>query len=230
MAPVTRKTSPLVWVLVAVLGLFVLGAIAVLGAGYFVVSKARQAGLDPELMRRNPGLAVGKLMAAVNPDVEVVNTDEGAGTITVRDKKTGKVVTMSFDQARSGKFKFSATGDDGKTATMEFGAAAGKLPSWVPDYPGAKVEGTFAAKGSDGADKGEGGIFAFTTQDSPSKVMSFYQDKCKEAGMKINMTTTTTEGGMIIAADEAEKHSLSIIVGSSSGGGTSVSVTYGVKN
>jgi hypothetical protein len=230
MAPVTRKTSPIVWVLVAVVGIFVLGAIAVLGAGYFVVSKARQAGLDPELMRRNPGMAVGKLMAAVNPDVEVVNTDEGAGTITVRDKKTGKVVTMSFDQARSGKFKFSATGDDGKTATMEFGAAAGKLPSWVPDYPGAKVEGTFAAKGSDGTDKGEGGIFAFTTQDSPSKVMSFYQDKCKEAGMKINMTTTTTEGGMIVAADEAEKHSLSIIVGGGSGGGTSVSVTYGVKN
>src|SRR5437667_8479257 len=60
MAPVVRKTSPIVWVLVAVLGLFVLGGIAVLGAGYFVIHKARQAGLDPELMRRNPGLAVSK--------------------------------------------------------------------------------------------------------------------------------------------------------------------------
>jgi hypothetical protein len=230
MAPVARKTSPLVWVLVAVVGIFVLGAVAVLGAGFFIVHKARQAGLDPELMRRNPGLAVSKLVAAVNPDVEVVNTDEGAGTITVRDKKTGKMITMSFDQAKTGQFKFSATGDDGKTATMEFGAAAGKVPSWVPAYPGAKVEGTFAAKGSDGTDKGEGGIFAFTTQDSPSQVMSFYTDKCKDAEMKINMTTTTTEGGMVVAADEAGKHSLSIIVGSGSGGGTSVSVTYGVKD
>lgn len=230
MAPVARKTSPLVWVLVAVVGIFVLGAVAVLGAGFFIVHKARQAGLDPELLRRNPGLAVSKMIAAVNPDVDVVNTDEGAGTITLRDKKTGKVITMSFDEAKTGKFKFSATGDDGKTATMEFGAAAGKVPSWVPAYPGAKVEGTFAAKGSDGTDKGEGGIFAFTTQDSPTQVMSFYTDKCKDAGMKINMTTTTTEGGMVVAADEAGKHSLSIIVGSGSGGGTSVSVTYGVKD
>ena len=219
MVPVARKTSPIVWVLVAVLG-----------AGFFLVHKARQAGLDPELMRRNPGLAVSKLVATVNPNVEVVNTDEGAGTITVRDKKTGKMITMTFDQAKTGQFKFSATDDEGKTATMAFGAAAGKVPSWVPAYPGAKVEGTFAAKGNDGTDKGEGGIFSFTTPDSPSQVMSFYQDKCKEAGMKINMTTTTAEGGMVVAADEAEKHSLSIIIGGASGGGTTVSVTYAVKN
>src|SRR5439155_16687288 len=122
MAPIARKTSPIVWVLVAVLGLFVLGAVAVLGAGYFVVHKARQAGLDPELMRRNPGLAVSKLVATINPDGEVVNTDEGAGTITVRATNTGKTITMSFDQAKTGQFKFSATDDEGKTATMAFGA------------------------------------------------------------------------------------------------------------
>jgi hypothetical protein len=55
---VKRGTSPIVWVLVIVLGLFVFGILAVVGTGFFVFHKARQAGLDPELLRRNPGLAV----------------------------------------------------------------------------------------------------------------------------------------------------------------------------
>ena len=72
-----RKTSPLVWVLVAILGLFILIGIGVIGAGVFVMHKAKQAGLDPDLMRHNPGLAVGKLLAATNPDLEVISVDDG---------------------------------------------------------------------------------------------------------------------------------------------------------
>lgn len=212
--PVKRKTSPLVWVLVIVLGLFVLGVLGIGGVSYFLI--------------RHPGAVLSKIITAANPNVEVLRTDEGAGTITLRDKKTGKTVTMNFDDAKRGKFSFSAQGDDGKTATMEFGADAGKLPSWVPAYPGAKVEGTFAIKGDSGDGSGEGGTFAFTTKDAGPKVMSFYEDKCKELGLKVNMTTRTDEGGMVMAADEGEKRSLSIVVGGGSGS-TSVSVTYGLK-
>src|SRR6187455_2979747 len=71
-APAKRKTSPIVWVLVIILGIFVLGFVGVVGTGLFVYSKVRQAGVDPELFRTNPGLAVSRLIAAVNPDVEVV--------------------------------------------------------------------------------------------------------------------------------------------------------------
>ena len=225
-APVKRKTSPLVWVLVIVLGLFVLGGIVTVGAGMFFLHKVRQAGFDPELMKQNPGLAVTKMIASANPDVEVLSTDEGAGRITVRDKKTGKVVTMTFDDAKRGKFSFSAQGDDGKTASMEIGAGADKLPSWVPTYPGAKVEGTFAMTGDSG--EGNGGSFGFSTSDAPEKVLSFYQDKCKEMGIGVKMTTHTSEGGMILGADEGEKRTLHVIVGSESGG-TKVQVMYGSK-
>jgi hypothetical protein len=224
--PVKRKTSPLVWVLVIILGLFVLGGIVTVGAGMFFLHKARQAGLDPDLIQRNPGLAVGKMLAAVNPDVEVLSTDEGTGRITVRDKKTGKVVTMTFDDAKRGKFSFSAQGDDGKTASLEIGAGADKLPSWVPTYPGAKVEGTFAMTGDSG--EGNGGSFGFSTSDTPEKVMSFYQDKLKELGIGVKMTTHTSEGGMILGADEGEKRTLHVIVGRESGE-TKVQVMYGLK-
>ena len=224
--PVKRKTSPLVWVLVIILGLFVLGGIVTVGAGMFFLHKARQAGLDPDLIQRNPGLAVGKMLAAVNPDVEVLSTDEGTGRITVRDKKTGKVVTMTFDDAKRGKFSFSAQGDDGKTASLEIGAGADKLPSWVPTYPGAKVEGTFAMTGDSG--EGNGGSFGFSTSDTPEKVMSFYQDQLKELGIGVKMTTHTSEGGMILGADEGEKRTLHVIVGNESGE-TKVQVMYGLK-
>ena len=224
--PVKRKTSPLVWVLVIILGLFVLGAIATIGTGLFLVHKVRQAGFDPELMRQNPGLAITKMIAKANPDVDVLSTDEGAGKITVRDKKTGKVVTMTFDDAKNGKFSFSAQGDDGKTASLEIGAGADKLPSWIPAYPGAKVEGTFAINGDSG--QGTGGSFGFSTSDAPARVMSFYQDKCKELGINIKMTTTTDKGGMIVAADEGDSRTLQVIVGSESGA-TKVQVIYGLK-
>ena len=225
-APVQRKTSPLVWVLVIILGLFVLGAIGVVGTGLFIVHKVRQAGFDPELMQRNPGLAISKMIANANPDVDVLSTDEGAGKITVRDKKTGKVVTMTFDDAKNGRFSFSAQGDDGRTASLEVGAGADQLPSWVPAYPGAKVEGTFAMKGN--GEQGNGGSFGFSTSDGADKVISFYQDNCKELGLDVKMTTHTNEGGMIVAADRGETRTLQAIVSSSSGM-TKVQVIYGTK-
>jgi hypothetical protein len=212
--------------LVIILGLFVLGGIATVGAGLFFVHKARQAGFDADLIRGNPGLAMSKMIAAANPDVEVLSTDEGAGKITMRDKKTGKVVTMSFDDARKGKFSFTAQGDDGKTASLEIGAGADKLPSWVPAYPGANVAGSFAIKGD--SSEGNGGNFSFDTPDAPAKVMSFYQDKCKELGIKVKMTTTTNQGGVISAADDDNSRTLLVAVGSGSSG-TTVNVTYGLK-
>jgi hypothetical protein len=227
-APAPRKTSPIVWVLVIVLGLFVLGFIGVVGAGYFVVHKARQAGLDPALIGRNPGLAMAKLITAVNPDAEVIKTDDNTGTITVRDRSTGKVMTFSFDDVRNGKFNMRVHGEDGKTATVEVGGTGAKLPSWVPSYPGSTAQGTFSVTGSANDGSGEGGNFTFTTPDPASKVMTFYQDKTKELGMKANLTTNTSDGGMLIASNEDNQRTLTVVVGKRSND-TTVNVTYAVK-
>jgi|SoiMethySBSTD1v2_1073268.scaffolds.fasta_scaffold129172_2 hypothetical protein len=228
-APAKRKTSPIVWVLVIILGIFVLGFVGVVGTGLFVYSKVKQAGVDPELFRTNPGLAVSRLIAAVNPDVEVVRTDEGAGTITMRDKKSGKEVTMTFDQAKSGRVTFSAEDDNGKTATVEIGGANAKLPSWVPVYPGATIQANVTARGDGSNGAGEGGNFSFTTRDPASKVISFYQDKAKEMGFKAKLNAAAGDGGTFIAADEDARRTLSVIAGGGTGE-TTVNVTYGSKN
>jgi hypothetical protein len=46
------------------------------------------------------GLAAANMIIAANPDVEVLNTNDRERTITVRDKKTGKVVKMTFDEVK----------------------------------------------------------------------------------------------------------------------------------
>ena len=223
--PAKRGLSPIVWVLIIVGGLILLSVIGVVGAAFFFVHKAHQAGFDSQLMQRNPGYAAAKMIVAMNPDVEEVSHDEAAGTITVRDKKTGKVTTMKFGDVRNGHFSFSAQDENGKTATMEFGEGAGKLPSWIPVYPGAKAEGEFSAKGGE---DGEGGTVAFSTTDGPSKVMSYYQDQAKALGMKASMTTSSGEGGMLMFADEDSKRTLIVVVGGSAGH-TTISLSYAVK-
>lgn len=221
MAPRVRKTSPLVWVLVIVFGLFALGVVGVIGTGLFVAHTVRRAGIDPDLWKHNPGLAVGKIIAASNPDVEVLETDDGAGRVRLRDKKTGKVTSLSFDDVRNGRFSMTAEDDNGKTSTLQFGGgAAANLPEWVPQYPGSSPQMTIA--GNNG--ESNGGNFTFSTSDAPSKVMEFYQQKAKDLGLKVNLAATGGEGGTIVAADEGGHRNLTVVVGGS--GQTTVNVTY----
>jgi hypothetical protein len=227
--PPSRRTSPLVWVLVAILGLFVLGGIATLGTGLFIAHKVRQA-VDPDLMKRNPGYALAKVFLGAHPDLVEVSHDDNAGSITVRDRRTGKETTLDFDDIQHGRFRITAEDDTGGTGTVEFGEGTARLPAWVPQYPGSAGHTTFSASASGSASQGsqEGGTFAFNTAASPTEVMSFYEDKARDLNMKVNVTTSTAEGGMFSAADEQSQRSLVVVVGRS-GSETTVSVTYGLK-
>jgi hypothetical protein len=226
--PGARKTSPIVWVLVVILGLFVLGGLAVGGFTLFVVHKAREAGLSPDLWRRNPAAATARALAIANPDIEIVGQNDGSGTVTVRDRKTGKTMTWNLDQARQGRIRITAEDEDGKNATVEIGGGpAHGLPSWIPSYPGAEAQGHFAVTGN-GSD-GAGGAFSFSTSDAAADVLSFYQDKIKAQGMKVQVNAATAETGVITATDEEGRRSLTITVGRDSGK-TTVNVAYGVKS
>ena len=243
---VARKTSPIVWILVAVLGLFILGGIAVVGGGLFLVHKAKQAGLDPELMRNNPGLATAKLLAATNPDLEVVSTDDARGLITIRQKSTGKTMTVNFDDLKRGKLTFKEDGKDavtleahgdGSTGSLQMksgsesfniGANQATMPSWIPAYPNSKPASTFSVSGK----QGSSASFQFQTQDALKDVVAFYENGLKQAGFHINATTTSENGGsssgLVSAEDAANKRTVMVTVGTGDKG-TTVSVTYSQK-
>jgi hypothetical protein len=219
--PAQRKTSPIVWILVIILGLFLLGGAAVVGVVAYGVHKVHQAGFDSDLWRRNPGLAASKMITTFNPNMEMVRINEADGTVTMRDRRNGHVVTMSFNDLQKGGFQMNVRGDDG--GSFQLGGDTSRIPSWIPSYPGSKPEVAFTGSGNGG----EGGTFTFKTSDSPQQVLKFYQDKVAELGLKTFMVANTADGGTI-AAGEQNGRSLSVTV-STSGGQTSVAVIYGHK-
>jgi hypothetical protein len=223
MPPGKKKTSPVVWILLIVGGLFLMGIAGVVGLGFWAAHKVKQAGLDPDLWKNNPGLAVTKMITTFNPELEVLGTDDSAGTITVRNRKTNEVVKLRFDDVKNGKFNMHVQAD-GKDADVSFGDVSSKLPSWVPKYPGASMNAGFSATSS-GSD-GEGGTFSFTTSDSADKVKAFYEEKGKDAGMTTE-TAVTPMGSTISLTDTSNHHTIAATMMGT--GPTTVTVVYSSK-
>jgi hypothetical protein len=246
-APAPQKGSGnkvLFWILGIVLGLILLAVGSCAVIGFYAMHKMKQAGFDSELAKKNPGLAAAKMAVAMNPDVEVVSSDDSAGTITVRDKKTGKVATMKFDpekkamvitdeKGQSTTFSTSGEGSTGSVemkgpeGTVKMGGGADKAPDWVPVYPGTTPQNTFSASSA-----GEqSGSYTFTTGDSADKVISFYSGALKSGGFTVSNITSNADGkpgGMVTGEDKAKNRGVMVMLETESDG-LHVNVTYSVK-
>src|SRR5262249_2202271 len=114
----------ILWIVGIFFGLCVMGVIVVVAGIYFAVHKAKQAGLDPELMQKNPVLAMAKMLVAADRDSETVSSDDSSGTIVVRNKKTGKISTMKVDPDSK---TMTITDDNGKTVKMKLDPSNNRL-------------------------------------------------------------------------------------------------------
>ncbi len=214
-----KKTSPIVWVLLVVGVIVLLFVLAVAGLGFFVVYKAKQAGIDPGLWQKNPSLAAAKMIAASNPDAEVVRVDEGKGIVVIREKSTGKTFTMNFEDIKKGRITFS----DDKGETMTVGGGAENLPSWVPVYSGVKPEVAIAGQSGEGA----GGTYSFTTRDSVPSVADFYKSALEKEGFTVN---TGSEAGLNTMTGKDEGTGRNVIVTiTPASGETRVQVVYSTE-
>jgi hypothetical protein len=216
--PLPKKISPLVWIVVGVFGFVVLAGIAMIAGGLFLAKQVSDAS-------GNPALAAAKILAMTNPDVEVVSSDDSRGTVTIREKSTGKVLTLDFNRIKEGKLSFEQDGkkvtvdsssegldfkgDDG--SSVRVGAQSNAtLPSWLPAYPGAAMHGAFSLQGATES----GAAVSFTTKDPAEKVSTFYQDVFKTAGLTTSVNLLSeggkTEGG-IITAESADKKRSAVV-------------------
>jgi len=246
-APAPQKSSGakvLLWILGIVLGLILIGFGSCAVIGFYAMHKIKQAGFDSELAKKNPALAAAKMAVTMSPDVEVVSSDDNAGTITVRDKKTGKTTTMKFDPQKKsmvitddkGQTMSMTTTGEGANAglemkssegTVKIGANSDKAPAWVPAYPGSSPQNTFSAN-SNGEQTGS---YTFTTSDTAEKVISFYGDALKSGGFAVSNMTTNSQGktgGMVSGEDKANKRNVVVTIGTENDG-THVNVTFSVK-
>ncbi len=77
--PSERKgLSPVAWIAIGCAGILVLAGIATFVGGIFIFKKAKNVVQE---MEDNPVLATAKLIAATNPDVELVAADEETQTV-----------------------------------------------------------------------------------------------------------------------------------------------------
>ena len=237
--PPAKKSKTLVYVLAGCGGLILLVLIVMVGLGIFVRQKVGEFG-------DNPALAAAKLAAALNPDVEVVSADEGTGKITLRDKKTGKTVTMNFRDVQKGHISFEGENGEkvdiqgegeggsgsltvkGPEGSMQFGQGSlAKIPDWVPKYPGGQAAGAFAAQGAEG----DSGTFQLKCGGSVEEVAAFYEREMKKAGMTVQRHSMQSGGSstiMLIGEPGASGRTLSATI-TSSDEGTTAQIGYQIK-
>lgn len=236
-----KGLGPLGWILIGCGGLIVIAGLVfgglVMAGGWFAKKKMAE-------FEKNPTMAAAKLAVQLNPELELVSTDEAHSTLTVKNKKTGEVMTFNAEDAKEGKFVFKSkegtatidasgqegtlkvTTDKGETAT--FGAGAPQnLPSWLPVYPGGSVQGNYDTTNAEG----HMAAFTVTTKDPTSKVLDYYESQLKAAGFKVDKTTYTANnqtGGALSATSGDQKRTASIMVGVS-GEETSAVITFQEK-
>lgn len=203
-----KKGGALKWVFIGCAGFLLIAVVAVGGFIWYGYTKAKEAGLDPALMQRNPALAGLKIAVMNDPNLEFISMDESKNSITVKERKSGKTITINADDVENGKIKITADGEDttveirggDKGGSVDIqtpessvkigGGSVTKLPSWLPQYPGVTIEGNYSVDSNEGSGAG----FSFKTDDSAAEVIEFYEDALEDEGFKLSKSTVTTNG------------------------------------
>lgn len=234
-----KKSNALKFIAIGCGSLFLIGVIAFAGIYYYINKKVHEYGFD-----KNPEMAAARLLISANPDYELISSDDNTRTFTVKEKKTGKIVTLTFEKDARGNVviktkegdkeasvKINTDGDKGSVeisspdgGKAKFGSgSAGDLPSWVPKYPGVTPTGTYSTENAESEGKG----FNFSTSDSVQEVMSFYEKALKEQGFQVTTTKTQTNGqdGGSVSGNDANYKRFVVASISTMDGKTTVFVT-----
>lgn len=236
-----KKGLPaLAWVGIGCGALLVIALIVAAAGFWWLGNKARDFAGDFE---DNPAMAAAVMAVRVNPEVELVDSDKDAGTLTVRNKETGEEMTFDLDEIEDGKLEV-LTGDgerssftfgggeggveitaekDGETSRMRFGAGdAEEIPDWVPIYPGSEPSGTFLTTTSEGTS----GAFGVSTSDPPDEVLSWYGEQVEELGIdprRSEFSTPVSRGGTVTGSTEDREIGVTV---TSQDEGTMVTITF----
>ncbi|MGH9464110.1 MAG: hypothetical protein ACRD0X_00585 [Thermoanaerobaculia bacterium] len=108
-APPKKKMGVLGWIVIGCLGLVVVAGVVFVGGVWFVGKKVKGVVEDFE---QDPVRAAAEFAVKMNPELELVAVDDGAKTMTIREKATGKELTVDWSQISQGQFRFEADGEE----------------------------------------------------------------------------------------------------------------------
>jgi hypothetical protein len=223
-APQKPGSGVLPKILIGCLGLVVLLGLVISVAVWW---GARKIGLTDA--GKNPAAFAAKLIVAGNPELEIADQDDSRQTVTIRNKKTGEVVTVNAGDLKQGKLEFQndkgekVTFDAGEkdkggltvttkegTTRIGAGAAGEELPSWIPALPGAKPTGVMSSKTA----TGQTGVVTFAVSTPVEQVLDFYETALKGKGFAVERSDVKGEGGALtmgsISAKQEEKREVTV--------------------
>lgn len=243
-APERKGLHPLAWVGIGCGVILVIVVAAMLIGGFFLARTVKNVAEDFE---DNPGLAAARFVVKASPDLEEVETDEEAGTMTIRNTKTGELITVNFDDIKEGRFSWTADGEevsidvsDAESGTVKVESSDGDgfqlttgdavteaVPDWVPVYPGTEPRN----RGSMKTDEMVSGNYTTQAEASADEVLEYFRETLKSEGYKVNINTFTSDdsgGGMVNGSLESEGRTVVVLV-KTDGGSTSITVTHSIK-
>jgi uncharacterized protein YneF (UPF0154 family) len=230
------------WVGIGCGALMVVVLVVVVVGGFFVARKVQDVAADFE---ENPAMATARMIVKLNPELEEVSTDEEAGTITVRNSKTGEVITVNFEDIEEGKFSFTTdegeitvdasemeesgsikvTNDDGGVIFSTGGAVTEDVESWVPVFPGCEPSNRHSMR----TEEEMSGGFELETSAPIAEALDYYRNKLEEEGYEVAVNTFTqddSEGGMVNGSHSEKGRNVVAIFSSEGGGPTKIVVSY----
>lgn len=245
--PQKKKLGPLAWVLIGCLGIVILAGAAMLVGGFFVAKKVKDVAAD---YKENPARAAAEMVVRVNPDLELVESDDEAQTMTIRNTETGEVFTADWSDIKEGKFRMESNGKqvtfDAKEATTGEGGGmisvtdesgdesvvigggdTDAVPAWFPRYPGASVADSILSSTSDTEATG---MFTLKLGDGVGDVMAFYRDELTALGFDIDQTIYTMNGAKGGSLSGTDEHGRTVELNMTGGVGDGADETHvGVK-
>ena len=257
-APAKQGMSPWAWVAIGCAGLVVVGFLVFMALGLFVFNKAKEVVEETtgsqsvsdflEDMQNNPAKTAAETMVRVNPDLELVSTDDEAGTITFTNTKTGEEATLNFEDIAEGRFSMTTdegefridaeggeggeggvtfTGPDGQETRIGGSADLSAVPDWVPRYPGmVDAQGTLHSTTAEGVM----GAFTGKSTDDAQKVVDHFKQLVEDEGYKIGGESMTRTGETAFGGVSGERDGRTVnVVIMENAGESQVTINYNQK-
>ena len=193
--------------------ILIIGVIAVaLGIGY--------CNKKMDEFSKNPERKSAEMLIGMHPEYSVVSSNDETKEMTIKEDKTGKEMTFSYQDIANGKFEMTTA--DGEKISV--GAVdVTKIPTWVPLPADAKATGGYQ---KDNAGKASGAVM-FTTALTAEEAKDFFQKS-------FDAWPSGTGSNSMVNFNGVERHTLEkkssdkeiAVIVQADGTATSVTVTY----
>lgn len=177
----SKKNRTLYWIL---------GGCLILG--FTVMLIVVSAGIYFVYMAKNPVHTVAKEIVNLDPNLEIISTDEETGIVRMRYKKTGLIIRMNVKDGRNAKSVINEIQNNGMGVSPQSVTQA-----WIPVYPNKKSDPHFSVALDE-----KSGSCILETNDSAERVAAFYENAFTKAGFTIKVYKNKFDkNGRIVAKE-----------------------------